>query len=366
MSLQKNMKVTKMGIKERVMDYFLSKSNSYHFYKEQYEELASEKANKQIIVDNYDSEDLAILKANFNQYKKITDNYIESYNHLFNTIFLDYKLEPRPLLAGLQGICVELLEFCDNICKKYDLQWWIDFGNLIGAVRHEGFVPWDDDTDIGMMREDYIKFNEVLPKEIEKYNLNDIITISYRKRPIDDDEINTFLQLFVVDKNHEGQRALLAGVDVFPYDYLKGFDPENIDSLYYETKLKYFRDLSKGIGMEKSIENYYDNLNLSFDESDYVIHAVEGACGPRNLYKLFIVEKDTLFPLKRIKYMDKMFPCPNDHETYLRSVYGDYMQIPKSIRTHRRVNNFRYVDDAPEKFQDYINILKEVNENFEF
>jgi len=144
------------------MEYFLKKSNSYNYYKKE-------------------SESVAQLKEDFKEYKKTTDDYLDSYNHLFNTLFLDYELHPKPLLSGLQGICVELLSFCDNVCKKYDLEWWIDFGNLIGTVRHGGFVPWDDDTDIGMMRQDYIKFNEVLPKEIEKYNLQDIITISALK-----------------------------------------------------------------------------------------------------------------------------------------------------------------------------------------
>ncbi|MBQ7928811.1 MAG: LicD family protein [Methanobrevibacter sp.] len=366
-----------MGIKQRIMEYFLNKSGSYRFYKSQYEKLSKNNypvktnKNQKIIVDNYDYEDIAMLKANFNQYKEITDDYIESYNHLFNTLFLDYKLEPRPLLGGLQGICVELLQFCDNVCKKYDLQWWVDFGNLIGAARHEGFVPWDDDTDIGMMRSDYLKFNEVIGKEIEKHNLDDIITVSHRKRPVNCDisgspNIKTFLQLFVVDRDEKGKRALLAGVDVFPYDYLKDFDPETFDSLYYESKLKYYEDLHSDIGIEKSVDNLYENLNMSYEESKYVVHGVEGACGPRNLYKMLIVDKNTLFPLKRMKYMDKMFPCPNDHETYLRTVYGDYMKIPKSIRTHSRVSKFRYVEDAQEKFQNYIDLLKDVNENFEF
>ena len=59
-----------------------------------------------------------------------------------------------------------------NICKKYDLKWWLSFGNLIGAVRHEGNVPWDDDVDICMMREDYDKFFEVIRNEVKLNKLN--------------------------------------------------------------------------------------------------------------------------------------------------------------------------------------------------
>ena len=63
--------------------------------------------------------------------------------------------------------------------QKYELKYWLDYGTLLGAIRHGGFIPWDDDIDIGMLREDYYKLVDVFPKEIEKIDgLSDKIIIS--------------------------------------------------------------------------------------------------------------------------------------------------------------------------------------------
>ena len=61
---------------------------------------------------------------------------------------------------------VEILEAIDDICKRHDIKWWLCYGTMLGAVRHNGFIPWDDDCDIAMMREDYERFMKVAQKEL--------------------------------------------------------------------------------------------------------------------------------------------------------------------------------------------------------
>lgn len=61
---------------------------------------------------------------------------------------------------------LEVLSEVDRICKKYNIQYYADWGTLLATVRHEGFIPWDDDLDIVMKREDYKRFLEVAPKEL--------------------------------------------------------------------------------------------------------------------------------------------------------------------------------------------------------
>lgn len=59
-----------------------------------------------------------------------------------------------------------ILEEIDKICKRHKIEYWLDGGTLLGAVRHGGFIPWDDDIDIGMSLEDEKRFEEIAPKEL--------------------------------------------------------------------------------------------------------------------------------------------------------------------------------------------------------
>lgn len=305
--------------------------------------------------------DFKKFKNEFVNYKKRTDECLESYNFLFNKLFVDYKQNPAQLMDDVHRVCNELLSFVDVVCKKYDLKWWLDYGNLIGAIRHEDYVPWDDEIDIGMMRSDYNELNRVLKKEIEANNLEDLITLVYREREFENKKIGSFLQILIFHIV-DGRRLLLAGVDVLPYDYLVEYkDMETLNNTFYNTKLNYFKNLSNNIDYLDSLKEYYDELNCTFEKTNLVIPGVEGGVGPRNQYPLFTLDSDRLFPLKLKKYGDKMFPCPNDSDYHLKSIYGDYMKVPMIIRHHSRVERFRYIKNTHEDFTRYINILKKVN-----
>lgn len=58
----------------------------------------------------------------------------------------------------------------DNLCKEHGLEYWLDFGNMLGAVRHNGFIPWEDDVDVSMSRDDYEKFIELFKNGISEYD----------------------------------------------------------------------------------------------------------------------------------------------------------------------------------------------------
>ena len=71
------------------------------------------------------------------------------------------------LLRVHQHRMMELLLAFDAICKRHQIRYWLIGGTLIGAARHQGFIPWDDDMDVQMLREDYLRMLEILPKELD-------------------------------------------------------------------------------------------------------------------------------------------------------------------------------------------------------
>ena len=73
------------------------------------------------------------------------------------------------MLRRQQMRMLEILLEVDKICKKHDIRYWLSSGTLIGAMRHDGFIPWDDDLDIEMMRSDYLRLMEVLPSELPEW-----------------------------------------------------------------------------------------------------------------------------------------------------------------------------------------------------
>ncbi len=307
------------------------------------------------------------FKAKFNNFKKITEDRIDTSNFLFETLFLDYELnESRTILNYIQSLSSELLLFLDNICREHDLKWWLDYGTLIGAVRHENFVPWDDDVDIGMMRKDFIEFDNIFTREVRKHGLNDIIEVGYRPRDIGNGKtISTFIQIYVRHKIVlTGNRPILASIDIFPYDFIKKFDKDTISENFLKTKHEYFNHKKNHFNSKFCLEQYYEDLNLTYDCTDFILPGAEGSCGSDEIYNLVVFDTKKIFPLSKIKYGKYVFPCPNDPNYYLRLIYGNYMNIPKSIHRHNRVDWYRYNSDNDEVFTKCLNKLKRVNESF--
>ncbi|MDO5126675.1 MAG: LicD family protein [Eubacteriales bacterium] len=123
---------------------------------------------------------------------------------------------------------LEVLAEIDKVCKKHDIRWFIDCGTLLGAVRHGGYVPWDDDMDICMFRDDLIKFNRVAPYELPK----DYVVLNMHKE--DEDFLDyltrvtnshavTFYPEYL-EKYHNCPYSV--GIDIFPLDYLCPDDEE--------------------------------------------------------------------------------------------------------------------------------------------
>ena len=225
-------------------------------------------------------------------------------------------------LRVIQKANVKLLEIFDSICKENNLQYWIDFGTLLGAIRHKGFIPWDDDIDLGMTRDDYEKliklFKDGFPNnpdlELEFENNNKskcFVKITHKKSE------NMFLDIFPYDFYHskltEPEKATLS------QKIVEERKPKAFNS---DTSIETMREYFKKITNEKILEN-----NVVDKSSNPALFM--GIDFPHN-WKNKVYDWENIFPLKEINFEDKLFLAPNMPVRVLESIYGDYMKIPKN------------------------------------
>ncbi|WP_458404753.1 LicD family protein [Methanobrevibacter sp.] len=327
-----------MGIKQKIGNTILNSSGSVKHYKKQIEKLTKK-------VERLEKEN-------------------KSTNRLMNTLFLDYNLTPSPLLQNFRDLSLELLRFMDNICIKYDLEWWMRGGTFLGAIRHDGFIPWDDDMDTGIMRNDYDKFVDVLPEELKRNNLDNKIKINFRQRNAFVQGATSFLQLFYYNTLSGGGVDLTA-LDIFPFDYMKEYNGEDFGQLYEDVRLQYYHDLVDTGDYEYSINKVYESLNLTREKTPYMLNGVEGSAGPNRLNKLQVFETEGIQPFKRVMFCKYEFPGPKDKDYYLNNYYGDYWKVPRVLTFHQRMGRLRKYPDIVDIMENEAIYLKEVNDDFE-
>lgn len=301
---------------------------------------------------------LKILKRDFDVYRRDTDKVINSYNEQLETIFLYYDLEVKGLLKFNQILNHELLDFVVNVCNKYDLDYWLDFGTLLGAYRHKGFIPWDDDVDIGMMRKDYEKLVEVIPNEIKENNLDDLIRIS---RELHTYKIIPALQLLY----HGGFKGvILAGIDIFPYDYVGDISNCNAEN-FKSVREPVFNNIREGVSVSDAVNEFVDKFNVKYNPDKYIIPDIEGPRGTFREHPFVIFDTDKIFPLRTLEFRNKHYKVPKEFKEYLEITYNDYDSIPKVIHHHhKRFERLNTTENVEHILKKNILKLQEANASY--
>ena len=235
---------------------------------------------------------------------------------------------------------VEILDAIDNICQKHDIKYWLCYGTLLGAVRHKGFIPWDDDCDICMMREDYEKFckyaNELPSNLFLQTNETDS---NYSKKIIKIRMNNTKLVESDESENEKYHQGIY--VDIFIWDYYDAFSSGILRSIKVINDWKYKRkDYPRGSWQRTALQIgvalpflFYSVINRSIRllSKLYRKNASLSYVGQEvKVCDNYFYDKNIIFPLQRTEAFEgKYFLVPNDSDAFLKQKYGEYMVMPK-------------------------------------
>lgn len=256
-------------------------------------------------------------------------------------------------LRTIQLAELKFLKIFDKICSENNFQYWLDFGNLLGAIRHKGFIPWDDDIDVGMLRDDYEEFIKRFEKGIPGF---EDLYLEFNNNGKD----KCFLKIL-----HKNLSNLC--IDIFPYDYY-----------YKKTNEQEKQEISKK--MFKTIKNKWNVLFIPFfiNSPDKMRKRFERlrnnkilqnkipdkSSHPSLFYGLdyphmhgnYVFDYEDIFPLKKVKYEDGEFPVPNRAELVLKKTFGNYMEIPQKDCYPRHTNTDEQIETKlTEEMNNFIN-----------
>lgn len=273
-----------------------------------------------------------------------------------------YKQYEPEVLKKIQQEELKVLKEFIRICDKYDINYFGVFGTVIGTVRHHGFIPWDDDMDFGMLRDDYEKFKKVAPEEFgDRYGLAgpdcnqkyyNFVSKMYKK--------NT---RFATNYDH-GNFEMGINIDIFVFDDLamnrKARNKQMKKALFlrklYMTKNVNFYTSSvftKGNLMGRiacGLMHYAwkvlpvtnEWLAKKWKENATRYHGTSKVVTQFNDTMIWEsrISMDDLFPLVELPFEDIKIKVPKNYDKILRELYGDYMQLPPK---EKRQNHYPYI-----------------------
>lgn len=241
------------------------------------------------------------------------------------------------ILRTAQLRMLEMLLFIDGICQKNGLIYWLDGGTLLGAIRHGGFIPWDDDADICMPQKDAEKFKQIILNEYPDYKFTlqcketdkGFYGAWYVLRDNDSEYIQN-------SRLHNKRTYRGLQVDIFIVE-------DHTNSLLWDFSLLYQKVIDK-------ILNTTDSLQLSaiFAKPLYnLFHSIlipffRTASREKKYYKMpygsiwkYKLRKSSIYPITTYKFEGVNLCIPSNYDEYLKIEFGNWEDIPQNIWTHQ-------------------------------
>ena len=253
-------------------------------------------------------------------------------------------IDPK-VLRQSQLIMLDMLVEFDAICKKHQLQYWLDSGTLLGAVRHQGFIPWDDDIDLSMPVEDYNKFLKIAQNElsnaifVQTSETDKNFKFDYIKLRSNKASIIEFHEKDKEIKYHQG-----VFVDIFP---MLAIENTEDNKKQYERTLEQIRDVSSislhtPNGIDDPVKRAGFIATLKQKHQGWKFKELKVIYGGEmpDVAAWFDIEK--VFPLTTMEFEGHSFPAPNSPSHYLGAIYSfDYMALPPK---NKRITHAHKID----------------------
>lgn len=252
------------------------------------------------------------------------------------------------LLRERQKEMLAVLADFAKICQENGIRWWLCSGTLLGAARHKGFIPWDDDVDVSMLKKDYRKLLKVLRKmDSEEYFYQCIQT--------DPDHVNPFGyfrkkkgRVISTNPREPYFRFHGIGIDVFYIEKSTRFSDHLAKFLY--VNMQYPTKRIKNRTLRHIAIKFVQFLNFILL---FPLVRLVGLVNPRQQYHYaygsgFYEEPfymKNIFPLTTIEFEGMTFPAPGDTDAHLTAMYGDWRKLPTEEQIRKALHSKAVIEE---------------------